>query len=226
MVSIVGPPDSSHAYSSWSARARALVSGRCTEPLERVGGLEGRLHRLGTFADPRQRLSLGLRCQHAKPDCDAMRQRDIAEPPCRFPGHILKMRCLTADHAPQCDDGIEALARGRGFGDDRQLERPGHPGDLDMAVGDAAAPQRGPGALEELRRDVFVKPADYDRHAPLAVGGARSGRCFVWHDQWVRRWPSLSRLKPSFSFASTVSWPWSCSSYALSLLRSPMPRPS
>src|SRR5438552_18521652 len=83
-ASIVGAPESSHAYSSWSARARALVSGRCTEPLERVGGLEGRLHRLGTFADPRQRLSLGLRCQHAKPDRDAMRQRDVAEAPRRL----------------------------------------------------------------------------------------------------------------------------------------------
>src|SRR6266705_4765980 len=104
-ASIVGAPESSHAYSSWSARARALVSGRCTEPLERVGGLEGRLHRLGTFADPRQRLSLGLRGKHAEPDRDAMRQRDVAEAPRRLAGHVLEMRRFAADHAAQRHDG-------------------------------------------------------------------------------------------------------------------------
>src|SRR5205809_449120 len=122
-VSSVGLPESSHAYSSWRARARALVSGRCTEPLERRGGLEGRLHRLGTFTDARQRLSLGPRPQNAKP------------------------------------------------------------------IRDAAAPQRVARALEQLRRDVLMKPADNDRHAPLAVGGARRGgrRSLVRHDQWVRK---------------------------------------
>src|SRR6266581_2014945 len=78
-VSIVGLAESSHAYSSWRARARALVSGRCTEPLERSGGLEGRLHGLGTFTDARQRLSLGLRRQHPKPYRDAVRTRDVPE---------------------------------------------------------------------------------------------------------------------------------------------------
>ena len=53
---MLGRPDSSQAYSSWSARARDLVSGRCTEPLERIGGLERRLHRLGALAQARQRL--------------------------------------------------------------------------------------------------------------------------------------------------------------------------
>src|SRR5206468_5122055 len=98
-VSSVGLPESSHAYSSWSARARALVSGRCTEPLERIGGLEGRLHRLGTFADPRQRLSLGLRGEHAESDGDAMRQRDVAEAARGFTGDVFEVRRLAANHA-------------------------------------------------------------------------------------------------------------------------------
>src|SRR6058998_464739 len=109
MVSIVGPPDSSHAYISWRARARALVSGRCTEPLERIGGLEGRLHRLGTFADPRQRLSLGLRGKHSEPDCYAMCQRNVAEATRGLACDIFEVRRLAADHASQCHDRVEAL---------------------------------------------------------------------------------------------------------------------
>src|SRR5438876_2502290 len=114
-ASIVGAPESSHAYSSWSARARALVSGRCTEPLERVGGLEGRLHRLGTFADPRQRLSLGLRGEHAEPDRYAMCQRNVAEAARGLAGDGFEMRRFAADHAPQCHNRVEALTRGGGF---------------------------------------------------------------------------------------------------------------
>src|SRR5204863_8338388 len=96
-VSSVGLPESSHAYSSWRARARALVSGRCTEPLERRGGLEGRLHRLGTFTDARQRLSLGLRRQNDKPDRDALRERDLPETASRLTRELIDMRCHTAD---------------------------------------------------------------------------------------------------------------------------------
>src|SRR6266576_1374797 len=194
-VSSVGLPESSHAYSSWRARARALVSGRCTEPLERRGGLEGRLHRLGTFVDSRQRLSLGLRGQHSESDGNAMRQRDVAESPRGFSGDVLEVRRLTADHAAERDDGIVALARGGRFRDDGKLERAGNRNDFDVFVGNSPAPERLPSALEQLGGDFFVKPADDDCHAPLAVGSARGRRgWFVRHDQWVRKWPSLSRF--------------------------------
>src|SRR5947208_6421595 len=120
-ASIVGAPESSHAYSSWSARARALVSGRCTEPLERIGGLQGRLHRLGTFADPRQRLSLGLRGKHAESDRDAMRQRDVAEAARSLAGDVFEVRRLAANHASERDDRVKSLARGRRFGEHGEL---------------------------------------------------------------------------------------------------------
>src|SRR6266516_6377116 len=121
-VSIVGLAESSHAYSSWRARARALVSGRCTEPLERSGGLESRLHGLGTFTDARQRLSLGLRRQHSKPYRDAMRKRDVPEAARRLARDILEMRRLAADHAPKRHDGVEAFARGSRLREDGKLE--------------------------------------------------------------------------------------------------------
>src|SRR5712671_4967154 len=112
-ASIVGPPESSHAYRSWRARARALVSGRCTEPLERVGSLQGRLHRLGTFVDSRQRLSLGFRGQHAEPDCNTMGQRDVAEAAGGLARDVLEVRRLAAYHAAERHDRIEPLAHGR-----------------------------------------------------------------------------------------------------------------
>src|SRR5438874_1873124 len=129
-VSSVGLPESSHAYSSWSARARALVSGRCTEPLERVGGLEGRLHRLGTFADPRQRLSLGLRGEYAESHRDAMGERNIAEAARSLTRHVFEVRGLAANHASQRHDRIEPLAYGGRFGKHGQLKRARRPRDL------------------------------------------------------------------------------------------------
>src|SRR6266581_9809187 len=93
-ASIVGAPESSHAYSSWSARARALVSGRCTEPLERVGGFERRLHRLGALTHLGQRLNVRIRGQHPEADRNAMREGDVAQPARRFTRYVLEMRRL------------------------------------------------------------------------------------------------------------------------------------
>src|SRR5438034_1483298 len=155
-VSIVGPPESSHAYSSWSARARALVSGRCTEPLKRVGGLEGRMHGLGTFADPRQRLSLGLRGEHAEPDRDAMSQRDVAEAARGLTRDVFEVRRLAANHASQRHDRVEPLADGRRLRQHGELEGPRRPRDFDVRIRDAAAAQRVPRAVEELRGAALV----------------------------------------------------------------------
>src|SRR2546428_8326199 len=193
-VSIVGLAESSHAYSSWSARARALVSGRGTEPRERVGGLGGRLHRLGTFADPRQRLSLGLRGEHAEPDRYAMCQRNVAEAARDLASDVFEMRRLAADHASQRHDRVEALTRGGGFRKHRQFEGAGRPRDFHVRVRDTGTAQRLARTVEQFRGDILVKPADHDRHAPLADGCARPRGGFVGHDQWVRKWPSLSRL--------------------------------
>src|SRR6266576_5681955 len=182
-VSSVGLPESSHAYSSWRARARALVSGRCTEPLERVGGLEGRVHRLGTFADPRQRLSLGIRGKHAEPDRYAMCQRNVAEATRHLAGDVFEVRRLAANHAPQRHDRVEALTRGGGFRKNGQLEGARRPRDRHVRVGDTGAAQRLARAVEELRSDMLVKATHNDRHTPLAGRRARRGWCSVWHDQ-------------------------------------------
>src|SRR5919197_6644369 len=195
MVSIIGPPASSHAYNSWSARARALVSGRCTEPLERVSRLERRLHRLGALTEASQRLTLSIGRQDPEPDSDPVRERDVAQPARRFACHVLPMRCLAANHAAERDDRIEPLAGGGRFGDDGQLECPWPPCDVDVGIRNAGAPQRVARPLEQFGRDVFVESADDDGDPPLTVGGARSGGgSFVRHDQCVRKWPSLSRF--------------------------------
>src|SRR6266576_3081454 len=137
-ASIVGLSESSHAYNSWSARARALVSGRCTESLERVGGLERRLDRLGALAHACQRLRFGVGRQHAEPHRNPMRQRDVAQTTGCFPGDVLEVWRLPADHAAERDDRIEALTQRRGLSQHRQLERPGRPCDLDVPVRHAA----------------------------------------------------------------------------------------
>src|SRR5881394_789281 len=157
---MLGRPDSSQAYSSWSARARDLVSGRCTEPLERIGGHDAEAHR------------------------DAVRERDVAQPARRFARDILEMRRLAPDHAAERHDRVETLARRRGLGQHRQLERAGRPGDLDVGIRDPALAQRLARAVEQLRGDVLVKATDDDRYAPLPVRRSRSGSgCFMWHDQ-------------------------------------------
>src|SRR5437879_10288187 len=100
-----------------------------------------------------------------------------------------------SDHAPERDDGIEALTRGSGLGDDGELERARNPRDFHIRVRDAAATQRVARALQEPGGDVLVKTAYDDRHAPLTGGRARGRRRAVGvgsHDQWVRKWPSLS----------------------------------
>src|SRR4029077_6947437 len=120
-----------------------------------------------------------------------MRERDVAEPPRGFPRDVLEMRRLAADHASERHDRIEALARRSRLRQHRELERTGRPCDLDVAARDAATPQRCARAIEELRRDVLVKAADNDRHAPLAVGGAPRRWGFVWPNQWGREAPTL-----------------------------------
>src|SRR5213075_3131988 len=174
-ASMLGRPDSSQAYSSWSARARDLVSGRCTEPLKRIGGLERRLHRLGALAQARQRLRFVVGGQDAEAYRDAVRERDVAQAARRFARDILEMRRLAPDHASERHDRVETLARRRGLGQHRQLERAGRPGDLDVGIRDPALAQRLARAVEQLRGDVLVKATDDDRYAPLPVRRSRSG---------------------------------------------------
>src|SRR2546421_7937099 len=121
-VSMDGSPDSSQAYRSWRARARALVSGRRTEPLERVGRLERGRSGFGALAQPGQGLTLRVGREHAEPDRDAMRQRDVPQPTRRFARDVLEMRRLAANDAAERDDHVEALADCGGFGRHGQLE--------------------------------------------------------------------------------------------------------
>src|SRR2546429_9546400 len=99
-----GSPDSSQAYRSWRARARALVSGRCTEPLERVGRLERGGSGFGALAQPGQGLTLRVGREHAEPDPDAMRQPDVPQSTPRSAPDVLEMRRLPRNDAPTPDD--------------------------------------------------------------------------------------------------------------------------
>src|SRR5687768_16839435 len=95
-VSMEGSPDSSHAYRSWRARARALVSGRCTEPLDGGGGLERRLRGLRSLAHPCQCLLLVFSGEHAEPHGDPVRERDVSQAARRLAGDVLEVRRLAA----------------------------------------------------------------------------------------------------------------------------------
>src|SRR5205814_2497172 len=108
---------------------------------------------------PSLRLSLRICSEHSKSDGDAMRQRDVAKSPRRFSRDVLEMRCLAADNTTQCNDGSEALTRGRGLGDNRKLECARNPRDFDVGIRDAAAAQRVARAVQQLGRDSLVKAA-------------------------------------------------------------------
>jgi hypothetical protein len=124
--------------------------------------------------------------EDAEPDRDAVRQRHVSEAARRFAGDVFEVRGLAPDHAAQRDDGVVAAARGRRFGGHRQLERPGHPHDVHLRVGEPMTAQRVARAFEQQVGDGVIEAADDDRHA--APGGGRG------HRQWVRKWPSLSRF--------------------------------
>src|SRR6266545_7766653 len=148
-ASMDGSPESSHAYNSWRARARALVSGRCTrgggaELFEGVGRLQGRLGGLDPLVARRaagagERLLQGLGGGDTETQSDAVRQRDVAQAARGFAGDVLEVRGLAADHAAERDDDVVPPAhrgRLRGHG---QLERPGYPHDVHARVGEVVA---------------------------------------------------------------------------------------
>src|SRR5436190_22874175 len=90
--------------SSWSARARALVSGRCTRELAQdVGRGESRVDRLvplvaGGSAGPGQRLLQRVGGEHPEADREPVRQRDVAEPARGLARDVLEMGRLAPNH--------------------------------------------------------------------------------------------------------------------------------
>src|SRR5436309_12527187 len=83
--------------SSWSARARALVSGRCTGELgQHVGRGESGLRGLvplvaGRSAGPRQGLVQVLGREDPEADREPMGEGHVAEPPRRLAGDVLEV---------------------------------------------------------------------------------------------------------------------------------------
>src|SRR5256886_207476 len=197
-VAIDGRPDNSHAYRSWRARARALVSGRCTAELgQDVGCGERRLGRFvalvpGRASRPRQRLLERFGGQHPEPDGEPMSERDVAEPARRLARDVLEVRRLASDHAAERHDRPIPPARGRSFRGHRQLERPRDPDHVHPRVRHALLLQAAARSLEQPARDGLVIAGDQHGHADLT---RRAGRTLeLGHGQWVSRWPSLSRL--------------------------------
>src|SRR3954451_5441087 len=192
-------PESSQAYSSWSARARLLVSIRSIATTQMRHGVRREERRLGRFvslvagapAGAFGRLAQGVHGEKAESDGQAVPQRDLAEAPRGLTRDVLEVRRLAPDHRAQGDEAAIPSGRaGRGRGD-RQLESPRHPDDIDLVVGHARGTAAGPRALEQPRGDQLVIAAHQDRHAP---GGAKAGMELGHRGQWARRWPSLSRL--------------------------------
>src|SRR5437667_10710612 len=104
-VSMDGRLDRSHAYRICSARARALVSGRCTRHLgQDVRRAQRRLGRLVPLV-PRRAASAGLRLLQAIRGEDteaqghAVRQRYVAEASGGLGGEELEVGGLAADPA-------------------------------------------------------------------------------------------------------------------------------
>src|SRR2546426_5824072 len=181
-VSSDGRPERSHAYSSWRARTRALVSGRCTGHLgQHAGRRERRLGRLVALvprlaAGTRHRLLERLRRQHAEPDREAMGERDVAEPARRLARDVLEVRRLAANHAAKGDDrGVAAARRGRLRGH-RQLEGAWHPDDVHRVLRHPVLAQAPLRPLEQALRDDFVVAADDDGHATGTGGDRKSTR--------------------------------------------------
>ena len=92
-----------------------------------------------------------------------------------LPRHEVEMGGVTADDRAEADDRVALPRGGEALGDERDLERAGHPvhGDVVETAG-AQHPER---ALEQRPRDVVVEPARHHRDAH--AGGVEHALVFL-----------------------------------------------
>ena len=120
---------------------------------------------------PGSRLGLreGLGGQHFEDDGDARLPGDLRHTASRLGGHELEVRRLAPHDGPEADDGVVGARGGHPSGDQWDLERAGHPGDVDRVMGHAMRPETSERPLQELGRHVLMEARDHDRDAaPLA----------------------------------------------------------
>src|SRR6476646_7060687 len=127
----------SHAYSAWSARARALVSTFArTQPSEEIHHLERGERRIPPFVSVRAtRALLGLlhRVGREQPEADRhieVRAR-LGQSARGLASNEVEMRRLAADHGAQGDDGVVALGCEKHAGRAGKLPGARHPYHVD-----------------------------------------------------------------------------------------------
>ena len=84
-------------------------------------------------------------------------------------GDHIEVRCSPSDHGSEAYDGIVLAGKGHLPGHKRNLERPGHPGHLEILPRTAVTQERVLRPAEQLGSDEFVETGRYDAY-PLAGG--------------------------------------------------------
>jgi hypothetical protein len=73
---------------------------------------------------------------------------------------------VAADDRAEADDGGVLLRAGQALGDERDLERPGHPREVDVALRDSVTFQPVQGAGDETFDDERVEPRRHQGESP------------------------------------------------------------
>lgn len=103
--------------------------------------------------------------QHTEDDGDAGVEAGLLDAVGALAGDEVEVGRLAADDAADGHDGVDAPGLGERLGDERDLERAGHPHLFDIDVADTAVGKPAADAVEEPQRHVAVEAAADDRDA-------------------------------------------------------------
>src|SRR6476646_7546012 len=197
----------SHAYSAWSARARARVSSFArTQPFEECHHLDRSercipplvaVHAAGASI----RLFERVRGEQAEADRDIEFGARRREPARRLTRHEVEVGRLTANHGAERDDRIVALRREQRARAGGKLPCAGHPHHVDVCAIAAVPLERIDCTLEQSHRHTLVEATDDDGNVPVR----HVGRAHEFRHQCASRWPSFVCLAVRYSRFSDVS---------------------
>ena len=130
------------------------------ESVVRTPKMTGTLHSRPTWAIP---------LQDAEDDGNVALQTDVGYTLGGLIGDHIEVRCSPADHGSEADDGVVFAGEGHLPGHERNLERSGYPGHLEILPRTAVTQERVLRSSEQLGSDEFVETGRYDAY-PLAGG--------------------------------------------------------
>jgi hypothetical protein len=167
----------------------------CSQLGQRVRGAEGRRRRLvalvaGVSAGTVGGLLKRVNGEHAEANRKRVAHGHLIEAASGFARDIVEVGRLSPDDSSQGNKARVSPGFRRRRGRRGELESTWKPDHVHFLARKPGFLTAGECPIEQLGGDQLVVAAYQDRHSP---GGAQAAG-EVGHDQWVKRWPSLSRF--------------------------------